>query len=414
MDNQIQIPLNLPEVRVLEVQQTLTSEWLIRVESMAGGTTCRQCGERITDLHGLDAPLRLRHLPLFEVPVYLELRPKRYRCRRCAGGPTTTEQPSWYQRRSPNTTAYEQWLLRILINSTVSDVSHKLQISEATVTGVLDRWIETSVSWDAFTSISIIGIDEISLKRGHRDFVAIVTTKTALGVQVIGVLGDRKKETVLAFLSAIPSHLKQTITTVCTDMYQGYVNAAQEALPQAEIVVDRFHVACAYRNGAEAVRKRELKRLKQTLPKAEYALLKGVMWVFRKRPADLQPAEKTQLNRLFIYSPQLEQAYTLREQLTDIFDHNHTKATATTAIQAWCQRVRNRAISEFDRCLTTLDNWLDEITNYFLERQSSGFVEGFNNRIKVLKRRCYGIFDVKRLFQRLTLDVNGYERFATA
>jgi transposase len=414
MDNQIQIPLNLPDVRVLEVRQTLKSEWLIQVESMAGGTTCRQCGERITDLHGLDAPLRLRHLPLFEVPVYLELRPKRYRCRRCEGGPTTTEQPSWYQRRSPNTTAYEQWLLRILINSTVRDVSHKLQVSEATVTGVLERWIETSVDWDALSRIAVIGIDEIALKRGHRDFVAIITTKTAQGVQVMAVLGDRKKETVFAFLSAIPSHLKQTITTVCTDMYQGYVNAAQEALPDAKVVVDRFHVACAYRNGADAVRKRELKRLKQTLTKVEYAALKGVMWPFRKRPADLQPAEKTQLNRLFIYSPQLEQAYTLREQLTDIFDHNHTKATATNAIQAWCQRVRNRQISEFDGFLTTLDNWLDEITNYFLERQSSGFVEGFNNRIKVLKRRCYGIFDVKHLFQRLTLDVNGYKRFAMA
>lgn len=414
MDNQIQIPLNLPDLRVLEVRQTLKSEWLIRVESVAGGTTCHKCGERITEFHGLDAPLRLRHLPLFEVPVYLELRPKRYRCRRCEGGPTTTEQPSWYQRRSPNTTAYEQWLLRIRINSTVSDVSHKLQVSEATVTGVLERWIETSVNWDALSTMAMIGIDEISLKRGHRDFVAIITTKTALGVQVLAVLGDRKKETVLAFLMGIPPHLKQTITTVCTDMYQGYVNAAQEALPQAVIVVDRFHVARIYRAGADAVRKREFKRLKQTLAKPEYALLKGVMWPFRKRPADLQPAEKIQLNRLFVASPELEQAYTLREQLTDIFDHDHTKETATEAIKAWCQRVRRREIREFDAFLTTLDNWLDQITNYFLERQSSGFVEGFNNRIKVLKRRCYGIFDVKRLFQRLTLDVNGYQRFGTA
>jgi hypothetical protein len=73
----------------------------------------------------------------------------------------------------------------------------------------------------------------------------------------------------------------------------------------------------------------------------------------------------------------------------------------------------NRQIREFDGFLNTLEHWLDEITNYFLERHTSGFVEGFNNRIKVLKRRCYGIFDVKRLFQRLTLDVNGYERFAT-
>jgi transposase len=88
MDNQIQIPLNVPDVRVREARQTLKSAWLIRVESVAGGTTCRKCGERITDLHGLDAPLRLRHLPLFEVSVYLELRPKRYRrsCRRSASG----------------------------------------------------------------------------------------------------------------------------------------------------------------------------------------------------------------------------------------------------------------------------------------------------------------------------------------
>jgi transposase len=58
-----------------------------------------------------------------------------------------------------------------------------------------------------------------------------------------------------------------------------------------------------------------------------------------------------------------------------------------------------------------LDHWLDEITNYFIDRQTSGFVEGFNNRIKVLKRRCFGIFDVNRLFQRLTLDLHGYTRF---
>ena len=76
---------------------------------------------------------------------------------------------------------------------------------------------------------------------------------------------------------------------------------------------------------------------------------------------------------------------------------------------AWCDRVRRREIKEFDSFLTTVDDWLDEIMNYFLERQTSGFVEGFNNRIEVLKRCCYGIFNVKRIFQRLTLDVNGYE-----
>ena len=414
MVKQLQVPLDLPDVQILEVSQTATSEWLIRVESTVQGTTCRKCGQAIDQFHGLDAPLRLHHLPLFEVPVWIELRPKRYRCPTCDGGPTTTQQLSWYERRSPNTKAYEQWLLRLLINSTVSDVSRKLNLSESRVTGVLDRWIETSVNWEQFSSIHLIGIDEIALKRGHRDFVAIVTTRTTEGVRVLAVLPDRKRETVLAFLNRIPAHLKLTIETVCTDMYQGYVTAVKEALSHARIVVDRFHVAKAYRDCADAVRKRELKRLKQDLPKAEYDRLKGVMWPFRQDFSDLQKTEKTLLNRLFVYSPEIEQAYTLRQQLTQIFETDQTKDSATVVIRVWCDRVRRYEIREFDSFLITVDNWLDEMTNYFLERNTSGFVEGFNNRIKVLKRRCYGIFDVKRIFQRLTLDIHGYERFAPA
>ena len=67
----------------------------------------------------------------------------------------------------------------------------------------------------------------------------------------------------------------------------------------------------------------------------------------------------------------------------------------------------------FDSFLTTLDNWLDEITNYFLDRQTSGFQEGFNNEIKVLKRRCYGITNISHLFQRIWLDLEGFKLFGS-
>ena len=66
----------------------------------------------------------------------------------------------------------------------------------------------------------------------------------------------------------------------------------------------------------------------------------------------------------------------------------------------------------FDAFLKLLDSWLDLIANYFINRQSSGFVEGLNNKLKVLKRRCYGLRNVVRLFQRLTLDLEGYRRFS--
>ena len=414
MDNNIQIPLNLPDVRVIDVSHIENGAWLIRVESTLNDTQCRKCGQLTSHFHGWDEPLRLLHLPLFEVPVYIEIRPKRFRCMRCEGHPTTTQELSWYQRRSPNTTAYEQWLLRLLVNSTVTDVSCKLNVSEATVSDVLERWIETSINWEMVERLEVIGIDEIALKRGHQDFVALVTTPTPQGVTVLAVLKDRTRETVEDFLSSIPERLKRTIHTVCTDMYIGYVNAVCEQLPHAQIVIDRFHVARAYRDCADKVRKQELKRLKQELPQDEYEAFKGLMWPFRQRLEAVSDEDWARLEELFSYSPKLEQAYYLREELSDIFDEDYTKLDAQQAIQAWCERVRKSEIQEFESFLTTLQNWFDEITNYFLDRHSSGFVEGFNNRVKVLKRRCYGIFNVKRLFQRLTLDTQGYDRFQVA
>ncbi len=133
MENSIRIPLDLPDVRVLEVSKTDQGSWLIRVESTLTSTECHQCGRQIMHFHGFEPAIRLRHLPLFETPVFIEFRPKRYRCPFCEGKPTTTQRLSWHELRSPNTKPYEQWLLRMLINSTVADVARKLTISEETV-----------------------------------------------------------------------------------------------------------------------------------------------------------------------------------------------------------------------------------------------------------------------------------------
>jgi transposase len=412
MDDLIQVPLNLPDVRVLSTQRTEQGHWLIRVESTLEGTRCRRCGREIRDLHGWDAVMRLRHLPLFDVPVLIEIRPKRYRCPYCVGTPTTTQRCMWYEPRSPNTKAYEQWALRMLINATVADAARKLGLSKETIEGLLDRWIERAVDWDAWERLGVLGLDEIALKRGHRDFVVLVTVPLAGGgVEIVAVLADRKKETVAAFLRAIPEPLRHTIERACTDMYEGFVRAIEAEVPWAEIVIDRFHVARAYRDCADTVRKKELKRLKRVLPKAEYAEITGAMWPFRKRHADLKPSEWELLERVFTYAPKIEAAYHLREDLTELFEHDYTKVGAKCAIRAWCKRVRASGLAEFESFLGTIERWIDEITNYFQGRQTSGFVEGFNNRVKVLKRRCYGIFDVGKLFQRLTLDLHGYQLF---
>jgi hypothetical protein len=89
------------------------------------------------------------------------------------------------------------------------------------------------VNWDEFEHIEEVGIDEIALKRGHRDYVTLVTVPlTPQGVAVIAILADRKKQTVMDFFQSIPTRLKETIQRVCTDMYQGFVAAAEAEVPQ--------------------------------------------------------------------------------------------------------------------------------------------------------------------------------------
>jgi len=300
----------------------------------------------------------------------------------------------------------------MLINSTVADAARKLGVSEETIDGLLDRWIERAVDGDAWERLGVMGLDEIALKRGHRDVVVLVTVPLeAGGVEMVAVLADRQKETVAAFLRTIPEPLRRTIERACTDRYEGFVNAIQEEIPWAEIVIDRFPGARAYRDCADTVRKQALKRLKRALPKAEYAEIKGAMWPFRQQPGDLKPEERELLERVFSDSPKIEAAYHLREDLTDLFERHDTQAGAKRAIRAWGKRVRQRGLAEFDSVLGTLDRWMEEITNDCMGRQTSGFVEGVNNRVKGLKRRCYGIFNVGSLFQRLTLDWHGSQLF---
>jgi transposase len=299
-----------------------------------------------------------------------------------------------------------------LVNSTVGDVSIKEDIGYEAIMGIIDRHIERDINWEDIIRLDVIGLDEISLKKGHRDFVAIITGRIEAETIILGVLPDRKKATVKAFLSGIPQRVRQTIHSVCSDMYEGFVNAAKEVLgKRVKIVIDRFHVAKLYRSRLDRLRKQELKRLKQTLSEEEYGQLTGAMWALRKKEEKLTEQDKDILACLFAYSLCLKTAYDLCGELTSLFDSQISKRRGKRALKRWMKKVRERGLRCFDSFLSTLETWLDGIANYFIDRHTSGFVEGFNNKLKVIKRRCYGILNVTHLFQRIQLDLYGYALF---
>ncbi len=409
----ISIPPDIPDVRVLQTELTKAGELILTVESTLTSTACRRCGRIITTRHGLDQPRLLRHLPILGRVVLLRIRPKRFRCPYCDDHPTTTQQLDWYDPHALHTKAYERHLIVQLINSTLSDVSEKEDVSYDALLGVLERSIAKTVDWDTLPPLTTLGLDEIALLKGHRDFVAVISAVSEDGeLYLLAVLPDRLKATVQDWLNSIPQAIREHISTVCTDMWEGYITAVEEVLPTATIVLDRFHVARHYRNAVDELRKQELQRLKSELPKAEQEVLKQTLWPFRKRSSELEQDEQARLEGLLALSLPLQQAYTLREQLTTIFDTARSKKEGLRRINFWRRRVEKSGLRCFDGFLKLLERWMDLIANYFVEHQSSGFVEGLNNKLKVLKRRCYGLGNVVRLFQRLMLDLEGYRRFS--
>ncbi len=240
--------------------------------------------------------------------------------------------------------------------------------------------------------------------------VTLITSRTEGDVQIIAVLKGREKATVKAFLTLIPKNLKKTIEAVCTDMYDGFINAAKEALgSEIPIIADRYHVSKLYRKCLVSLRKKELKKLKKSMAPEEYKRLEpAISLLCRRKEYAISEAEEEQLEPLFKAAPKIKEAYNLCLKLTTIYNKHSTSEEALESINSWIESVESSKLTSFKSFIQTLKKYKNEICNYFINRNTSGFVEGFNNKVKVLKRRCYGIFNLKHLFQRIFLDFSGY------
>lgn len=403
--------LNLENVKIIESKLTSDNTIVIKVESTKKEISCHRCGE-ICESHGKGTTIKLRHLSILGRKAYIELTPPRGICRKCNKKITTTQTLSWHKRNGRYTHAYEKYILLSMVNSTLVDVSIREEISDTVIQNIINYYISDKVDWKTIKKLGLLGIDEISLRKGYKDFVTIITSRINDENKILAVLKGREKATIKEFFSSIPKKKHKTIIAVCCDMYDGYINAAQEVFgDDVSIVIDRFHVAKLYRKSLTAIRIKELERLRKELHAEEYKKLKSAIAILVSKQEKYSNKDKQQLELLFKYSPELKAAYRLTRQLTSIYNTKHRKETANIKINKWIESVQEQNISGFDQFILTLKKHQPNIINYFNGRNTSGFVEGLNNKFKVIKRRCYGIFSVKTFFQRIFLDLQGYKLF---
>jgi len=191
--------LGFEETEIISVTLDDKNELNIKISNTKQGTNCHCCDSHIETYYCAGNMVKLRHLPVFGLVTYILIEPARYVCNHCKNKPTTTQASSWYQQGLSYTKKYTEHILLSLINSTIKDVCIKENIGYDVIEGMIERNINHHVDWSEIETLGIIGIDEISIKKGHQDFVVIVTGIIDDNLCILAVLKDRKKATVKKF-----------------------------------------------------------------------------------------------------------------------------------------------------------------------------------------------------------------------
>lgn len=384
----------------------------------ASSTLCHKCGHKITKSHGQSDESIIEHLPIFDQCVFIHVKWPRFKCDKCDNDNSTTSfKPKWVNDTGNKTREYENYCLKFLINSTIKDVSEKLNTTEEVIEGIINRNVKTNINWME-ANPKIMGIDEIALRKGHSHYLTIVSDLSDnRKVKILGVLDGSSKDDILPFLQSIPKEILLSLESVTIDMGASYFSAFKELIDDVDrfnriVTIDRFHVAKLLGDKVDKERKKVVKKLKIEFENDDDKLesIKRTMWPFRHHRDDLSEDENDRLEKLFELAPSLKECYKLREELYEIFEiEGLSKKEAKEKIDEWCKKANlfeTKGFNPFTSFIKTYRNFEENILNYFTNRISSGPVEGLNNKIKVIKRRGFGFRNIANFAKRLFLDIN--------
>ena len=211
------------------------------------------------------------------------------------------------------------------------------------------------------------------------------------------MLPDRRKESLVRWLTRPPDGIDlTTLTFAATDLWAHYRAAVNTVFPHVAVVADRFHVVQNLHKVIHDVRREAQKAATND---EERQQLKGLRYLLLKNQHNLTESDTVRLDALADSHPDIFRLWQLRQELYDWYEMRTTHDLASAALERWIVDARQLGMKHLDSFCGTLANWQTEIVNFFHERITSGFVEGMNSKIRVLKRIAFGIpnFDHFRL-----------------
>jgi len=348
---------------------------------------CKQISDKVHDRK----ERCIRHLDIWGKRTFVHFPGRRFECERCKE--SFRDELSWLENQRRESVAYELHVFEQCRHTPQTTVAKREALHPETVKLIFLRWAKRTEQQRQPRPVRYLGVDEISLRKGHKDFALVLSDLERHCV--IAVLAERSQESFGQWLDGLSATERKAIGVVAMDMWGPYRGVVKAKLPQAEIVADRFHVTKQLNEAIAKIRR----ALQKTADATDYELLKGTRWILVRQRTDLKPEEEAKLQAVLTAFPDLRTAYLLKEQFRTIANKIKDRPQAERFLRAWVYEAQASGLSQLLKFTRTLKNWWEEFLNYFNEGITSGVVEGLNNAIRGTIRRAFGyhVFENFRL-----------------
>ncbi len=376
--------IGLKDVIVNEIKE-VSGEKHIYLSMMKRYHHCPVCGRMTSKVHDYRMQI-VKDLPFSGSNTYLHIRKRRHVCPDC--GKRFYEHIEFLPRYRRFTSRVFLHIMRCFEECrSIKDIAQDHNMTAPTAAKMLN-----TVRHAPAKLPEVLCIDEF---RGNADgerFQCILGDLSKH--KVFDILPTRTQEELISYLGKFKDRTQ--VKYIVMDMSGSYRPTMKLLFPNATIIIDRYHYLRQIDFALERVRINEQKRMGhdwQLYFKRSKSLL-------MKDPSRLKADDYARLETMFEKSPKLKEAYELKKMFRR-FKNCTVRSDAAKILQEWMMRVHISNVPEFIPVSQTFANWSKEILNSIELPYTNGFIEGCNNRIKVLKRVSFGMPRFKRFRQRI-------------
>ena len=333
---------------------------------------------------------RVRDLSCGDARVLLELEIRRLDCRSC--GKVKRERLEFLADNPFYTKRFAHYVGRRCRSATIKDLAEELNLDWDTVKTLEKQYMRAQLAKAGRPGPKVIGLDEISIRKGHT--YRIVVSDLLRGRPIWFGGADRSEASMAQFYDWLGEKKSRGIRLAVMDMWKPFRNATVARAPQAAILFDKFHIMRHLGEALDQVRKTEYARLSGQ----DRRYIKGQKYILLSNRENLTLEGRQSLKTLLTANQRLNTAYLLKESFGQLWDYER-EGWARRFFDNWRASLKWQRLKPYEKFAEMIDRHWDGIAAYCKpeNKVSLGFVEGLNNKIRVIQRRAYGLRDEEYL-----------------